>query len=345
MPDLTIKDVKDAAADWLARNGAALPGFAGAFITGSANWRPDDAPYSLTSDVDIMIVHDGTQEPGTLGKFMHRNVLVDVGAIEMERIDAPEKVLRHHGIAGNFARDCVLADPTGWLTELQSAVSRDFAKREWVLARIEDARALSVDYYLRSLASAQPEYEQVTSVVSGTAICSDLLLTAGLANTTIRTKHAAVRELLQSTGRLDVYELLLEMFGCADMSADRVSHHLDQLERAFDAASEIDSSGYRFASDISQMARPIAIDGSRELIEQGHHRDAVFYIVLTFARCMNVFEEYGAGETPEQHVVAFGQLLADLGIDSFEARKSRAVEVEKKLPAIRKIAESMVADA
>ena len=178
----------------------------------------------------------------------------------------------------------------------------------------------------------------------GTAICADLLLTAGLADSTIRKKHAAARELLHSIGRPDVYEMLLEMFGCADMTVERVSHHLDQLELVFDAASEIDKSGYRFESDISPIGRTIAIDGSRELIEQGHHRDAVFYIVETFARCMNVFDEYGSADAVKKHAAAFRSLLADLGIGSFEARKSRAEEVELKVPAIRRIAESMIED-
>ena len=35
---------------------------------------------------------------------------------------------------------------------------------------------------------------------------------------------------------------------------------------------------------ITPAARPIAIDGSRELIEAGAHREAVFWIVATFAR-------------------------------------------------------------
>lgn len=344
MPELTIKDAKDIAADWVARNSGVAPGFAGAFIAGSTNWKPDHAPFPTTSDVDIMMVHDGTGEPVHLGKFMYQNVLIDVGAIKMERIDTAEKILEDHRIAGSFSKNCVVADPTGRLTELQSAVSRDYASRKWVLKRIQHAEELSVGYYLRAVAPEQPEYAQVTSVAFGTAICADLLLTAGLTDTTIRKKHAAARELLHSIGRPDAYEMLLELFGCAQMSGDRVSYHLDQLESVFDTASEIDKPGYRFATDISQTARPIAIDGSRELIEQGNHRDAVFYIVETFARCMNIFDEYGSGDTVKQHSAAFKLLLADLGIGSFEARKSRAIEVELKLLTIRKIAESMIED-
>ena len=75
MPNLTIKDAKDAAAEWIARNSGSLPGFAGAFITGSTNWKPDDAPYSLTSDIDIIVVYEGTQAPVTPGRFMYRGVL------------------------------------------------------------------------------------------------------------------------------------------------------------------------------------------------------------------------------------------------------------------------------
>lgn len=344
MPDLTIKEAKGIAADWIAQNSDALQGSAGVFITGSTNWKPDNALLLPTSDVDLMVVLDRAQEPLHLGKFMYRNVLIDLGSISLERIETVEKVLADHAIAGNFSKDCVLSDPTGHLAELQSAVSRDFASQEWVFKRLDDAEALSLDYYLRSLAPEQPEYEQVESVAFGTAICADLILVAGLANTTIRTKHAAARELLHAFGRPEAYETLLDMFGCAEMLTDRVSHHLDQLELAFDSASEIDKRGYRFETDFSQMARSIPIDGSRELIEQGHHRDAVFFMVLTFARCMNIFGEYGSDDTVKQHASAFRTLLTDLGIESFEARKTRVEEVERRLPTIRKIAESMIED-
>ena len=40
---------------------------------------------------------------------------------------------------------------------------------------------------------------------------------------------------------------------------------------------------YRFAADISDSARPVAIDGSRELIERGYHRPGGSGFVIELA--------------------------------------------------------------
>ncbi|MFJ4922952.1 hypothetical protein [Streptomyces sp. NPDC088725] len=59
--------------------------------------------------------------------------------------------------------------------------------------------------------------------------------------------------------------------------------------------------------------RPIAIDGSRELIDGGLHREAVFWIVAAFARCHTVL----AADAPDAHRAwepEFLAAVADLGI-------------------------------
>jgi hypothetical protein len=56
----------------------------------------------------------------------------------------------------------------------------------------------------------------------------------------------------------------------------------------FDTAKAVIKTPFSFASDISDAAGPIAIDGSRELIERGLHREAVFWIVVTYSRCQKV---------------------------------------------------------
>ena len=60
------------------------------------------------------------------------------------------------------------------------------------------------------------------------------------------------------------------------MSRAQAEHHLVALADAFDAAKEVIKTPFFFASDISNLARRISIDGSRELIARVHHRDVVF---------------------------------------------------------------------
>ena len=59
------------------------------------------------------------------------------------------------------------------------------------------------------------------------------------------------------------------------------------LEAAFDAAQAALSAPYPFAADLAADARPVAIDGSLELIAAGLQREAVFWIVATYSRCLD----------------------------------------------------------
>jgi hypothetical protein len=58
---------KEIAREWVAREGARLPGFAGALFHGSINWLGDDDEIEPTSDLDVMIAIDGAmpaEKPG-----------------------------------------------------------------------------------------------------------------------------------------------------------------------------------------------------------------------------------------------------------------------------------------
>ena len=82
----------------------------------------------------------------------------------------------------------------------------------------------------------------------------------------------AVRELLAEYSRLEFHDSLLELLGCARISRGRVDEHLTALRHNFDAAKEAIKTQFAFASDISDIARPSAIDASLELIERGYHK-------------------------------------------------------------------------
>ena len=82
-----------------------------------------------------------------------------------------------------------------------------------------------------------------------------------------------------------------------------------------------------FKTDISAVSRPIAIDGTRDLIERGDHREAVFWIVATYSRCISVLHRDGPAELEQRHIPGFRRLLADLGITSHGDLLARAEQV------------------
>lgn len=66
-----------------------------------------------------------------------------------------------------------------------------------------------------------------------------------------------------------------------------------------------------YAADLTAAARPVAIDGSRALVAAGDHREAVFWIVATAARCQAALTAR-APHLARDHEPGFRALVADL---------------------------------
>jgi len=339
---MLVKDAKAIAREWITQEAAKLPGFYGAYFAGSTNWLPDDAPLPVGSDVDVMVVLDDPNPPIKIGKFVYRGVLLEVSYLPGDRLQSPEQVLGDYHLAGGLRTPSVVLDPTGRLTELQAAVAKDFAKRQWVVRRCEQARD-KVLTNLRRLDGSAAFHDQVTSWLFPTGVTTHVLLTAGLKNPTVRLRYLAARELLAAYDRLEVYPALLALLGCAQMSRARVERHLAALTEVFDVAKTLVKTPFFFASDISDEARPIAIDGSRALIERGDPREAVFWIVATYARCLTALAHDAPGEVQDRFVSGFRELLGDLGIESVADLQRRSEQVIGFLPRLWEVTEAILA--
>ncbi len=210
-------------------------------------------------------------------------------------------------------------------------------------ARCEHA-SHNVLHGLRQLSAADPFHDQVLSWLFPTGVTTHVLLTAGLRNPTVRQRYAAARELLREHGQSDLYEELLALLGCAHMRPTRVEHHPAVLAEVFDAAKAVGKTRLPFSSDVSDIARPIAIDGSRDLIRRGLHREAVFWIVATYSRCQKVLHHDAPLDMKERFDPGYRELLGDLGILSLSDLEQRREQVEACLPRVWEAAEAIMAD-
>ena len=335
-------EAKDAARRWVQAATRDIPGVVGAYLAGSITWLADDAILPATSDIDVMVVLDGPLPAQKPGKVRHEGALLDVTYLPLDDCRSPEQILGQDQLAGGFRTPSIIADPTGRLTPLQEAVGRDFAKRRWVRARAGHAMT-RIRTGLDRLNASDPFPTQVLAWLFPTGVTTHVLLNAGLRNPTVRTRYVAVRDLLLAYGRPDVHESLLELIGCAELPPERVERHLATMTGAFDAAARIIASPFPFASDITAEARPIAVDGSRDLIARGLHREAVFWIAVTWSRCHQVFYRDATSGVREHFSDGYRDLLADLGIGSYLDLRRRADAVTAFLPELWRIAEAIMA--
>ena len=329
------------AARWVADHAAELPSFAGALLAGSATWLPGDAELPGTSDLDVMIVTTDHHAPPKLGKLASAGVLLDVTYLSWDQLGSSADVLASYHLAGIFRAGTIIADPTGRLAPLQAATAAGFARRPWVRRRCQDAERRIVERLGRVDAPGS-RHDQVTTWLFATGVTTHVLLAAGLRNPTVRLRYLAARSLLLEHGRPEVHEELLELLGCARLTRGRVEAHLRAMTTTFDAAAV--AAGTRpFASDITSTARPIAVDGSRDLIAQGHHREAVFWIAVTYARCVTILADADRAPGTARRDPGFTALLDDLDVTSAADRRRRAQEVRDYLPRLRAVKEAILA--
>ena len=337
---MLARDAKAAARAWVTNHAAAQHGFRGAFFHGSINEIPDDAEIPPTSDLDVVVVLAGPIPPTKRGKLVHGGVLLDVTELAEDDLRSADQVLVQYHLAPSFRHPSVIADPTGRLTALQAAVAGGFADRRWVRRRAEQALEKVRTGY--RLDAGAPFPDQVFAWLFPAAITTHVLLVAGLRNPTVRRRYVAARDLLTEYGHLDLYDPLLDLLGCARIAPGRVRDHLSALEPAFDDAAATIRSPFPFAADLSALARPIAIDGSRELIVQGNHREAVFWLAVTATRCRQVLLRDAPPDARDRHAAAYRALLADLGIAGFVDLQRRRHQTEAILPRVWSVAEAIM---
>jgi hypothetical protein len=339
---MRIKQAREAARQWMVQEGIRIPGFCGAYIAGSTNWLPEDADLPTTCDLDIMVVLADQNQACRRDKFIYQDTLLEVSCLRNDRFQSPDQVLNDYHLAPSFRTTPIIFDPFSYLTPLLAAVSRDYNKRYWVRQRCANAKEKIVRY-LQSINEEAPIDNRVMGCLFAAGITTHVPLLAGLRNPTVRARYVAAQEVLADYGYIGWHKKLLELLGSDRMSQERVSHHASSLAEIFDVARKVVRTPFSFVSDISDRARPIAIDGSLELVERGYHREAMFWIGVTHSRCRKVLSHDAPGDLTQSFKDSYQELVDDLGLSTFAEVRQRCGEIERILPSMCDLAENIIA--
>ncbi len=337
---MIVRLAKKTAVEWVTQLGSKAAGFLGAYFAGSITDIPDNAELSAYSDIDIMIVISTDETPNKLGKFVYRDVMLEVTYLSWNQISNAEQVLISHHLANSLRKNTIISDATGCLHKLQSEVSKQFPEKKWVQLRCENV-CNNIENSLKHINITVPYPDLVLAWLFPTGITTHVLLLAALRNPTVRRRYLAVQEILIEYGHAKFYPKLLNLLGCTHMTPSRIEEHLKALAETFDAAASVAKTPFLFSTDITPFAKPIAIDGSTELIKSGHHHEAIFWIAATFARCHKIFEA-DAPLKQQIYLPAFKNIMSDLGFNSNEDFIRRADEVIKFLPGLWDVTESIL---
>jgi hypothetical protein len=294
-------------------------------------------------DVTVLVAEQpgGPPRARPKGKRLVDGLLVDVSYLDEGVLADPAGVAASFVYAPSFRGGQVLADPTGRLARLEAAIAPGFATPAAIRARTADVHR-RIRARLTALDPRATWPDLVLTWLFPTSLPAVAALVAALRPPTVRLRYLRAREVVSAAE----YERLLALLGCADVAPRLVERHLDAVARWFDetaallartdhgpsaspappvgattsagvAASAGAAEAYRddpplpYAADLTAAARPVAIDGSRALVDGGDHREAVFWIVATAARCQVALTARAAA-VAEQRAPEFRALVADL---------------------------------
>jgi hypothetical protein len=116
------------------------------------------------------------------------------------------------------------------------------------------------------------------------------------------------------------------------------------LAEVFDLATQVNRSDLPFSSDITPLARAIAIEGSQQLINAGNHREAVFWTIATFARCMKNLPADAMDRMGQDVERSFRSAVSELlQIRDPTDLPRRSAAVIEFIPTLRSLAEQIIA--
>lgn len=338
---MNVAQVKEVACQWVVENASQEPRFYGAYFGGSINGMQDNAIFPSTSDIDVQIVLAGSDVPGNTDKFLYHDVLLETAYQSSDQFQSPEKILGDYTKACHFATSNVILDPLGQLTKIQEVVSQDYAKRTWVYKRCEHAR----DELLSSLEwlnESEPLHDQVFFWLYTASIAPHIILVAGLKNPTVRKCFMAARNVLADYDQLQIYDSMLDILGVTKFTRAQAEFHLAALIEAFDASKQYVKTPFFLSTNISDLARPLLVDGTRELIEIGYHREAMFWIMVIFSCCQKILFNDAPEDVQNKFAPAFRFLLKELGIYSSTDLQKRNQLNRETLPRVWSAAEQIV---
>jgi hypothetical protein len=226
------------------------------------------------------------------------------------------------------------------LGEIQKAVEKHYAQKKWVTERVEQTRART----LKALQDLHSSDDVVTGVIPfffAVMSMAQLPALADLGNPTMRKCLVVFRELVARQGQHPLHASLLRFLGSDAMSRQEVERHHHDLTATFDRALEIARSP-SLGDFCSTAARPIAIDGAWELVEDGYHREAMLWIMCMRAVCQATIDKDAPDREKAQHTQRYKAFLAELGLGSAKDLQERAQYGERLLDEVMHVAEQII---
>jgi hypothetical protein len=306
--------VIELAKEWVEGCASQMPGFNGAHLVGRLNFTPKDAPFPAFMDADMNLVFQGTHE-FDVHDLPYKGRILEYGSDSIDSYRSPEAVLTDPGLACNLAQNGILSDPTGMLASLHTVVVNEYPRRKWVMARCE-AEKKGVLEALEELGRTDSPGAAFLHVCNVVINLSGLVASASLKPPAHRRCLALMKELLKTWGRSDLHEEALHVIGYANLQETQVESYLRDCSIAFDRAVEVTRTPVPFGFKLHAFVKPYVVDGVQEMLDEGCHREAMFWAGAFLWISNNAIQADAPEEEKLQFQLIMNRLYSDMGIST-----------------------------
>ena len=354
MDALTVADIKALARRWVLSIAPTMHGLVAAHLTGGITSLPDEAPFPAGKDVDLHLVVDECSPahipaPGTIFPILDVDldgIPLEAGIKETSEYANPEAVLANPEIAVHLTTDTILFDPLGILARLLPIVRRDYARREWVQARLQHERdgyaaAMALLPMARAMSGAIGEHSilgyQMTFLPAALQVATLSPLRLGgraLVN---------LREQLDVRGELNLYEEVLAVLGLRSATVAQAEAFLVETAALFDRAVAVRVSPHPFQHKLNPHQRGYLVDGCRRMIDEGFHREALGWASPYYGASTDILLADGPASDHAEVMECRAAMLRLLDRES-EAEQAESVERARRVAdEIFALAETVIA--
>lgn len=331
---MLLKDALSLAVEWIRLNEASLPGYVGAYAGGSCAVLSDEDAMPDGSDLDVFVALTG-EPPAKRGKFLYGELLMEISYLSEDALFPADRALSDYHLAHSLAFGRLLSDPSGKLGGLMGSVRGEFAKPEAIRVRRDHALSRVKSGLTAPLSPCLPD--RTLGWLFPTGITTHAVLVSAMQNPTVRLRYLRAREIMER----DDYEALLSLSGFAHVTRIQAAEMLGDLMPLYDRASFAGPTPFFFASDVSPQSRR-AVEELENLIQRGDHREALFWILTTYARSMKILS---VAETDACALFqpAFDRALETVGRDTEEKILAANRAVLDFLPELTRITDGFIA--
>ena len=323
--EMEVREVREIGKQWIHEHRAEMPGYCGAIFQGSSLVMPGKAEWPSGSDLDIKIFQINPVAPLFSNKLLSNGIVLDVSCCNFETLSSTRKVLAAPLLAPQFAKGTPVDDPYGLIAPVYREVKDHYREKKWVRARLrsmyQKAR-WSHDFIINADKNATV-FNRILRYIGSAHCTANLIAIASFQNITLCRCFAALEGQLSKCRAADLHEDLLGIYGWQDMSADAVRGHLRAMHPLSERAIERKKTPYWGHWELFPENRDRLFAAAEQLIDEGHHREAIHFLFLMHNFFMSAIRNDGTKRDQSRYWPLFEHLAEEAGIPDYDACRER----------------------